>query len=192
MTARIAIHCLALILSPAIPGAAQSPDDPPTSQSPTVATPTIRDGGHYWSEASRASMNATIAGIFRRYRCRVIVESYPKQPNDWADGADLDNQEALSSAVLTRVCNKRAEEARVQDPMGTYVVIIGGPGRCTWAVGLNKLSPEDREKVSEGIRERVQSDGNSLSRGIHDILTLISEACQGRSCAADRPDGHHV
>ena len=154
----VATAVLACVASPV---RAQSPDPAPSQDD---AAPTIRDEDNYWDNGDRALMNKMIAGLFRRYRCRVVIESYPKARNDWADGADLNDKDAVDRAIRA-VRDRRVRDVQALGNSDPYAVVILGPGRFVFAARFSNLSAEEMERVVAGFRERVTGNDTYVAPG---------------------------
>jgi hypothetical protein len=149
------------------------------------AVPTIRDDSRYLNETVKAASNKSIANLFRRYQCRVLVEIYTKEPSDWAGRADLDDAEAVKS-VVTRMGIERMKEAKEKDASRPIVVFIQGPSYLSWDVWVPNRQ-QDQAQLHGAIRDRFVSNKRNFSWALPDILSATERICQGKSAEKIAP-----
>jgi hypothetical protein len=122
----------------------------------------IWDGARYWSEADRATMNATIQDIFRRYHFHVVVETYMKRSDARASKADF-----------FAWAQSRREELEGNPPVSSMVIIsCREPNGTDWSIRtylqVHRLGDELRK----------QSKGRHLQTSLPDILAFLGDALE--------------
>jgi hypothetical protein len=140
---------------------------------------TIQDNGRYWKDVDRDRMNTAIANIFRRYDCRISVETFSREQTDWSEGADLDDAKSIRQA-LKRVTDKRREKELLRSTKGKFVIIVAGLKHFETSVHMPELSKDDRRLVLTGVVERFQSNDLKMERALPDILRQMEQACKGK------------
>lgn len=166
--------------------------------------PHIHDEAGYWSEADRARITETIQDIYRRFQCKVFLESYLKMPPELTKDVDLADA-AAKNRVFTEWAKKRGADLSGPEPGVSILVLVCKEinlfrTEVTWRTAGRSWTKEEQglaQRMSSGMDQRL---GGKIVQGMPDALTFLADTLQanqelvsGRSASApslpppDRP-----